>query len=686
MEFGSEIIRAVAGTLDGGCPISEPAAASLAAHVELRMRQIVQDAVKLAHHAKRARITTEDINHALRLHSLEPLYGFSSNEPVRFVQQTQAAVDAAKRKAESAMAKIQRANVRRMSESAKAAATKRKAAAIDACDALRQVDPKCYFFFEPEVDLSQISLENLPAPPVQPRLVSHWMVVNGVQPSVPQNVDACALDRVALVDDAAAAAARLGDEEHIAAMAKGIAVTNSSAAAAGGGGGGGGDLGVQPLLSHTLSQELMLYFNNVTTVLADSSASPDSAARRSSVFRSLRRDPGLQQLVPYLSRWVIAQVTLALRQRPRPPWLLAGLYSLMRAVNCMLSNSHIRLELYLHQLMPAVLSCVLNKRLSAVPTQDHWRLRDYAAGIVRDVCATYGSDYPRLQPRISKTLHNALTAAKKPLSTRYGALVGIAALGPLATEQLMLPHFSQLTRSFEALIAGKNLLKAHEATHCYTAASRAVGGYLRHRLVNSGVGVAAPSAAGLSPEKAAAAVKLSVEHENGGSGGDRTRTYHAWATAPSAEKGVGAAGGKWVERSREGAKPGDGASAAAQTSAKASPKVKGKSKGKGRGKKGRGKDKGKGKVAQEEENDEEEKGGKTGGKKMTERERAAARRERAKAALRAAKASDATDDLGLPARLAEMLPESGVENPEVFFPYTQVGPQTSAGNIGGVFI
>jgi hypothetical protein len=39
--------------------------------------------------------------------------------------------------------------------------------------------------------------------------------------------------------------------------------------------------------------------------------------------------------------------------------------------------------------MPAILTCVVGKRLCEDPADDHWSLRDFAAGLVSRVCSAY---------------------------------------------------------------------------------------------------------------------------------------------------------------------------------------------------------------------------------------------------------------------------------------------------------
>lgn len=101
--------------------------------------------------------------------------------------------------------------------------------------------------------------------------------------------------------------------------------------------------------------------------------------------------------------------------------------------------------------MPPLLSCLLGKRLCEDPNrEDHWTFRDKCAAILGDICKKYGMVYATLIPRISRTLLKTLLDGEKPLSSHYGAIVGIAALGPQAIDSLLLPNVENYMKALTA--------------------------------------------------------------------------------------------------------------------------------------------------------------------------------------------------------------------------------------------
>lgn len=66
---------------------------------------------------------------------------------------------------------------------------------------------------------------------------------------------------------------------------------------------------ITPLVKHVLSRELQLYFTRLTEALGTTGGGGDM---REAALGSVRSDPGLHQLVPYLVGWGGEQVSAML--------------------------------------------------------------------------------------------------------------------------------------------------------------------------------------------------------------------------------------------------------------------------------------------------------------------------------------------------------------------------------------
>eukprot|EP01105_Mastigella_eilhardi_P024637 TRINITY_DN6466_c0_g1_i1.p1 TRINITY_DN6466_c0_g1~~TRINITY_DN6466_c0_g1_i1.p1 ORF type:complete len:398 (-),score=102.85 TRINITY_DN6466_c0_g1_i1:503-1696(-) len=257
-----------------------------------------------------------------------------------------------------------------------------------------------YYVADPEVDLTSIIERPLPECPRDVALGLHWLAVEGVQPAIPQNPPP--------------ATTSAAGEGAAPPPAKRVKIEGTE---------------VEPLVQHVLSKEMQLYYEAVVQSIRGTEEATVAA------LNSLQHDPGTAQLLPYLTRFVAEEIAGNLRH-------LQLLFNVMRLVRTLITSPHLHVEPYLHQLMPGVLTCIVGKQLCENPTDNHWALRDYAASIISLVCQKFGKAYESVQPRISRTLGGVLRDTSKPLTSHYGAIVGIASLGHNSVELLILPHVS----------------------------------------------------------------------------------------------------------------------------------------------------------------------------------------------------------------------------------------------------
>jgi transcription initiation factor TFIID subunit 6 len=90
--------------------------------------------------------------------------------------------------------------------------------------------------------------------------------------------------------------------------------------------------------------------------------------------------------------------------------------------------------------MPPVLTCLLGRRLCEDPASEpHWPLRRSSAEIVAYICHTFGDAYNTLIPRVIRTMAKTISDPEKPMSSHYGAIVGLTAMGPKTIDSILLP-------------------------------------------------------------------------------------------------------------------------------------------------------------------------------------------------------------------------------------------------------
>ncbi|KAK4341882.1 hypothetical protein RND71_037698 [Anisodus tanguticus] len=360
---------------------------ALAADVEYRIREIMQEAIKCMRHSKRTTLSTDDVDSALTLRNVEPIYGFASGDPLRF----------------------------------------RRAAG----------HKDLFYIEEKDVEFKDVIEAPLPKAPLDTALFAHWLAIEGVQPAIPENPPLEALAQVP------------ADNRKAEYKEDGVPV----------------DLKIP--VKHVLSRELQLYYDKITELIVNKSNSP----LFKEALASLATDPGLHPLVPYFTYFVADEVARNLNN-------FDLLFALMRLVWSLLQNSHLHIEPYLHQSMPSVMTCLVARRLGNKISDNHWELRDFTAKLVALICRRYGHVYHSLQPRVTKTLLHAYLDPAKALPQHYGAIQGLAALGPGVVCLLVLPNLEAYLRLLEPemqLEKQKNEMKRHEAWRVYGALMCAAG-------------------------------------------------------------------------------------------------------------------------------------------------------------------------------------------------------------------
>ncbi|KVI10397.1 Armadillo-like helical [Cynara cardunculus var. scolymus] len=136
-----ESIEVIAQSIGVG-NLSPDVLPSLAADIEYRISEIMQEAVKCMRHAKRTAMTSDDVDSALELRKMEPIY-VASGDSLRFKR------------------------------------------------AARHKD--LFYVEDKDVEFREVIAAALPKAPPDTAVVNHWLAIEGVQPAIPENASLEAL-------------------------------------------------------------------------------------------------------------------------------------------------------------------------------------------------------------------------------------------------------------------------------------------------------------------------------------------------------------------------------------------------------------------------------------------------------------------------------------------------------------
>ena len=346
---------------------------ALSSDVEYRLSQVLEEALKFMRHSRRNTLTTQDVSQALRILDVEPLYGYESTRPVRYGEAS--------------------------------------------------LGPGQPLFYVEDEEVDFEKLINAPLPKV-PREISfsgmlgdlrevqkltssgHWLAVEGVQPSIPQNPTTA-------------------DSRSQELMPKGVGMNPNLGAIS-----GMDNVAVKPLVKHILSKELQMFFERVCSAVLDE----NDENLRQAALSSLRTDTSLHQLIPYFVQFIAEKVTHNLKN-------LFVLHQMLDFTSEMLRNENLFIDPYVASLVPPVLTCLTTPHLgSASNPLDHYTLRNKAASLIGFITKKFSKTSHSLKSRLTRTCLKQFLEPKKPLQVHYGALRGLVAIsGREAVRGLLIP-------------------------------------------------------------------------------------------------------------------------------------------------------------------------------------------------------------------------------------------------------
>lgn len=376
--FSIESIKVIAESI-GIASLQDEAAKEMSDEISFRLKHIIQDAAKFMHHGKRIKLMPSDIDSALRSKNLEPQFGFKNPDytPFRF-----------------------------------------------ASGGGREL----HFLEEAEVDLNDLISNSTPKAPYDVTLRSHWLSIDGIQPTIPENPPPAtkSMQKLESVDPINKKPLKETSGKPTTGKQKLKNVETVQ---------------IKQLATHELSVEQQLYYKEITEACVGS-----DEARRAEALQSLASDPGLHEMLPRMCTFIIEGVRVNVVQNN-----LALLIYLMRMVKALLDNQSLFLEKYLHELIPAVTTCIVSKQLCVrLEYDNHWALRDFASRLMAQICKNFNTSTNNIQTRITRMFTNALNQGDKmPLSSLYGALQALSELGPEVVRIFILPRVKMIGARLE---------------------------------------------------------------------------------------------------------------------------------------------------------------------------------------------------------------------------------------------
>lgn len=243
-------------------------------------------------------MTASDIDNALRVLNIEPLYGHTPYNPTTF----------------------------------------RRALPFAQSTSAGSV----YFVEDEEIDFDRVLREEKITLPKGVTWTAHWLAVEGVQPLIPENPPA--IPREAAPDpNAPVPDGTLATVVKMEAPGQAVPQMNGALPGASGANGKLTQQQQQQLVKQVLSRELQLYYARLTGSLLPPTS---DFAKRTAALASLRSDAGLQALLPYLIRWVAEGVVGALKDGAHSENDGKVLEVLMDVVSAILENSALFIEPY----------------------------------------------------------------------------------------------------------------------------------------------------------------------------------------------------------------------------------------------------------------------------------------------------------------------------------------------------
>ncbi|XP_001991913.2 transcription initiation factor TFIID subunit 6 [Drosophila grimshawi] len=222
------------------------------------------------------------------------------------------------------------------------------------------------------------------------------------------------------------------------------------------------------VMGHHLKKEQHQFFIHIT----ESCTGPNDTARRNAL-KVLREDASICRILPELCRFIADAVNLNVVLKNLT--LLSYLMQMVAILHC---NANLRIQPFLHLLIPAVVTCQVANKLSTAKDKYHWQLREYACEIMGQLINKFANSTNRMVPRLMNVYKSGLE--KSSLTTIYGSLIGLQALGDTAIYGCVIPKIRDISKLIEPHLPQDVIRKKRTSRKRRKEAAK----YIQIRIVN----------------------------------------------------------------------------------------------------------------------------------------------------------------------------------------------------------
>jgi transcription initiation factor TFIID subunit 6 len=263
-------------------------------------------------------------------------------------------------------------------------------------------------------------------------LKSHWLFVDGVQPSIPENP-------IPKITKPSFQSSQLTDGRRVLNM-DGSAVSPSLHKF---------DVpiqqGLKPVVKHDLSLEQQLFYKEITESIIgvkDKSAQHGTEDKkvRDEALASLRYATGIHQLLPrfiaFFHEGIKCNVASFSSTLDRSTAI--GYYTvimvLLKMMDNLNQNANISLEDYIHEILPGLFSCCLSNKLASPHYKNQYRPRDLSATIISSIVKCYSSSANGLEVRVACQSEIAIKNSGSNIHSLFGSVMVLIKLGEKTME------------------------------------------------------------------------------------------------------------------------------------------------------------------------------------------------------------------------------------------------------------